>query len=219
MIRVAIVDDDPLVRTALAAIISTEPGLHVAGEAGDGVDVPALVRDTSPDVLLMDVRMPNIDGIEATRRISGRGPTGKTRVLVLTTFENDSYVYEALHAGAAGFLLKRAEPEVLLTAIRMLATTDALLFPEALRRLVRQQSLPGGSTSQHVKLTARETEVLRALARGLTNAEIGAELFLSTETVKTHVGSILAKLGARDRTQAVIYAYESGLIAVGAPGR
>ncbi|AEF42843.1 response regulator transcription factor [Hoyosella subflava] len=212
MIRVAVVDDDPLVRTALAAILGTEPDLEVVGEADDGVDVPALVQNCEPDVVLMDVRMPRINGIEATQRIAA---TGGPRVLVITTFENDSYVYDALRAGAAGFLLKRAKPDVLITAIRTLATTDALLFPESIRRLAMQQTRGRHRASSTVNLTARESDVLRALARGRTNAEIAAELYLSVETVKTHVGAILGKLGARDRTQAVIFAYESGLINVG----
>ncbi|MBB3038290.1 response regulator [Hoyosella altamirensis] len=212
MIRVAVVDDDPLVRTALVAILGTEPDLEVVGEAGDGVDVPALVQNCKPDVVLMDVRMPRINGIEATQRIT---TTGGPRVLVITTFENDSYVYDALRAGAAGFLLKRAKPDVLITAIRTLATTDALLFPESIRRLAMQQTRARHGASSKVNLTARESDVLRALARGRTNAEIAAELYLSVETVKTHVGAILGKLGARDRTQAVIFAYESGLINVG----
>lgn len=215
MIRVAVVDDDPLVRSALASIIGTEPDLDLVGEAGDGVNVAALVRKTAPDVLVMDVRMPNVDGIEATRIVANSSELQRTRVLVITTFENDSYVYDALRAGAAGFLLKRAKPDVLLTAIRTLATTDALLFPESIRQLARRRAQ---SRTPVAQLTARETDVLRSLARGQTNAEIGAELYLSVETVKTHVGSILAKLGARDRTQAVIVAYESGLIAIGGSG-
>ena len=206
-IRVLIVDDEPLIRAGLRAIIDAEDDLEVVGEAGDGAEVPALVSRHRPDIVLMDVRLPSIDGIQATRRLASSGT--QVKVLVITTFENDDYVYEALRAGASGFLLKRARPQEVIEAIRVVARGESLLFPEALRRLVaaRKRSLP-----LEAKLTEREAQVLRLMAAGLSNTEMAQRLTLGVETVKTHVGNVLMKLGARDRTQAVIAAYESGFV-------
>jgi DNA-binding NarL/FixJ family response regulator len=207
---VLIVDDDELIRAGLRAIIAAEPDLDVVGEAADGADVvPAAVR-LRPDVVLMDVRMPAVDGIQATRLLLQR-MTEPPRVLVVTTFENDEYVYEALRAGASGFLLKRSRPQQIVDAVRVVARGDSLLFPAAVRRLAAaygpaRERLPG------VRLTEREGEVLRLMADGRSNAEIAAELVLGLETVKTHVGNVLTKLGVRDRTQAVVVAYRSGFI-------
>lgn len=212
MIRVVIVDDDVLVRTGLRVILNSENDIDVVGEGEDGADVPQLVAGHRPDIVLMDVRMPRVDGIAATRHISER--SGAPKVLVMTTFENDSYIYDALRAGASGFVLKRVGADQLVTAVRTLATTDSILFPESIRALALSHS-SSRSPARHAPLetlTTREADVLLAMARGLNNAEIAAQLFVGTETVKTHVGSILAKLGARDRTQAVIAAYESGFI-------
>ncbi len=210
-VRVVLVDDEELVRTGLRAIIEAESDLTVVGEAADGAEVIGLMR-LHPDVVLMDVRMPAIDGIQATRHILdtvGEPP----KVLVVTTFENDDYVYDALRAGASGFLLKRARPVEIVQAIRLVALGESLLFPAAIRRLA---GLHGrGRDPEGLRdagLTAREGEVLRLMARGLSNAEIAERFVVSTETVKTHVGNVLAKLGSRDRTQAVITAYESGFI-------
>ncbi|MGH3737480.1 MAG: response regulator transcription factor [Micromonosporaceae bacterium] len=206
MITVLIADDEPLVRGGLRAIVDSEPDLSVVGEAGDGVDAVAQARRLRPDVVLMDVRMPRQDGIRATELI---GDTAA--VLVVTTFENDDYVYDALRAGARGFLLKRATPDEFCDAIRTVVRGDSLLFPAAVRRLVAGRARAGGGLG-HAGLTEREQEVLRLIARGLSNAEIAAELVLGVETVKTHVRNVLAKLAARDRVQAVITAYESGFI-------
>lgn len=215
VIRVAIVDDDALVRSGLVAILSLEPDLDVVGEGGDGADVPALVAATRPDVVLMDVRMPRIDGIQATTRLT---QTSDTRVVVLTTFEHDSAVYDALLAGARGFVLKRASTDELLSAIRLAARTDALLFPEAVRELARHHAPARPHAPRWAQsLTDRERDVLALLARGHTNAEIGAGLFISGETVKTHVSALLAKSGARDRTGLVVRAYEDGVIRPGTP--
>lgn len=210
--RVMIVDDEALIRVGLRAIIDAEDDLEVVAEASDGAEVPPLVSRHRPDVVLMDVRMPAIDGIQATRQLTAAGPL--PRVLVVTTFENDDYVLEALRAGASGFLLKRARPEEVIGAIRTVARGDSLLYPKALRRLVSAQgSNPnGGDLVRKAKLTEREAEVLRLMATGLSNAEIAAQLVLGLETVKTHVGNVLTKLGARDRTQAVIAAYEAGFV-------
>ncbi|MDN5861223.1 MAG: response regulator transcription factor [Pseudonocardia sp.] len=211
MIRVLLVDDDELVRAGLRAILDVEPDVTVVGEAGDGAEVPGLVRSCAPDVVLMDVRMPAVDGINATRHLVRSFPD-PPRVVVLTTFGNDGYVYDALQAGASGFLLKRARPAEIVQAVRTVAVGDSLLFPAAVRDLIAAQGRPGDDALVGAGLTEREGEVLRAVARGLSNAEIAAELIVGVETVKTHVGNVLAKLGARDRTQAVVAAYESGFI-------
>jgi DNA-binding NarL/FixJ family response regulator len=211
-IRVLIVDDDALVRAGLRAIVDSEPDLTVVAEARDGAEVPPLVGRHKPDVVLMDVRMPDIDGIQATRHLV-ETVVDPPRVIVVTTFENDDYVYDALRAGASGFLLKRARPEEVVEAIRVVAGGDSLLFPAAIRRLVGTRGGKGGGASRALgRLTDREAEVLRLVAAGRSNAEIAAELVVGVETVKTHVGNLLAKLGSRDRVQAVILAYESGFV-------
>ncbi len=215
MIAVLVVDDDPLVRTGLRAILDAERDIDVVGEAQDGSEVLDRVRATRPDVVLMDVRMPTVDGIAATRNLLA-ALTDPPKVVVITTFENDSYVYDALRVGATGFLLKRARPEEFVQAVRTVATGDSVLFPSAIRALVAARPPLSNNVLAQAKLTDRETEVLRAMASGLTNAEIAASMFLGVETVKTHVRNVLMKLRARDRTQAVITAYESGFIA---PGR
>ncbi|MDG4821469.1 response regulator transcription factor [Asanoa sp. WMMD1127] len=208
-LRVLIVDDDALVRVGLRTVIDAEPDLTVVAEASDGAEVPPLVARHRPDVVLMDVRMPDVDGIQATRHLVSTA-AAPPRVIVVTTFENDDYVYDALRAGASGFLLKRARPAEVVDAIRLVARGDSLLFPAAIRRLVAGR---GGRTSGGLeRLTAREAEVLRLMATGLSNAEIAERLVVGAETVKTHVGNVLAKLGARDRVQAVILAYESGFV-------
>ncbi|MCW6011108.1 response regulator transcription factor [Micromonospora sp. CPCC 205371] len=216
---VLLVDDDELIRIGLRAIIDAQPDLRVVGEATDGAEVPPLVAKLRPDVVLMDVRMPRIDGIQATRHLLATSAE-PPRVLVVTTFENDDHVYDALRAGASGFLLKRARPQEVVEAIRVVARGESLLFPAALRRLAASyggSSLAGGGVAadrlRRAKLTEREGDVLRLMAAGLSNAEIAEELVIGVETVKTHVGNVLAKLGARDRTQAVIVAYDSGFVA------
>ncbi|POM24210.1 Transcriptional regulatory protein LiaR [Actinomadura rubteroloni] len=210
-ISVLLVDDERLIRAGLAAIIGAEPDLTVAGEADDGAEVLDAVRRLRPDVVLMDVRMPRLDGIEATRRILAAVPD-PPKIIVVTTFENDEYVYDALKAGADGFLLKRARPDEILQAVRMVAGGDTLLFPAAIRALAAAHAPRADAADWHARLTEREADVLRLMARGRSNAEIAAELFVSPQTVKTHVGNLLAKLQARDRTQAVILAYETGFV-------
>lgn len=210
-IRVVIVDDEELVRTGLRAILGSAEDIKVVGEADDGAAVRDLVLKVRPDIVLMDVRMPDIDGIAATRHLLSTVDE-PPKVLVITTFENDGYVYDALRAGASGFLLKRARPAELLEAVRVVARGESLLFPEALRRLMATYSSAAGDRLARARLTEREAETLRLVATGLSNAEIAGRLFVSLETVKTHVGNVLAKLSARDRTQAVIAAYESGFI-------
>lgn len=211
-LSVVVVDDEPLIRSGLRAIINAEPDLTVVGEAGDGAEVLPLVRRTGADVVLMDVRMPAVDGIQATRLLlENLDPA--PRVLVVTTFENDDYVYDALRAGASGFLLKRTPPDDIIAAIRTVAGSESLLFPEAIRALALAhvgEHRPTGL--DEYQLTEREQEVLRLMARGLSNLEIAGELILGLQTVKTHVANVLAKLNARDRTQAVIRAYESGFV-------
>ncbi|MGW5717984.1 response regulator [Amycolatopsis sp. NPDC003865] len=210
-VRVLLVDDEPLIRAGLRAIVDSEAGLTVVGEAADGAEVPGLVARLRPDVVLMDVRMPAVDGIRATAHLMStvdRPP----KVIVVTTFENDDYVYDALLAGASGFLLKRARPEEIVAAIRTVVAGESLLFPAAIRRLAAHHG-PSGDGLAAAGLTEREREVLRLMASGLSNVEIAGELYLGIQTVKTHVGNVLAKLGARDRTQAVIRAYDSGFVA------
>lgn len=209
---VLLVDDEALVRAGLRAIIDIEPDLAVVGEAADGAEAAERVAALRPDVVLMDVRMPAVDGIRATQHILDTA-TEPPKIVVVTTFENDDYVYEALRAGASGFLLKRARPEEILHAIRLVAGGDCLLFPAAIRRLAAAHS--DGREADRLRsaqLTDREAEVLRLMATGLSNSELATELFVSLQTIKTHVGNVLAKLHARDRTQAVIMAYESGFI-------
>jgi DNA-binding NarL/FixJ family response regulator len=217
MIRVAIVDDEPLVRAGLRVLLDSEPDLEVVGEAEDGSGVLALVRDHRPDVILMDVRMPGIDGIRATEALLRRSEVAP-KIVVLTTFEHDDHVYGALRAGASGFLLKRSLPEEIVAAIRLVHVGDTLLFPAAIRSLAdRNAQIDAGAARLVARLTDREVAVLRAMARGASNAEIAAAFHLGVETVKTHVSNVLGKLGVRDRTQAVIVAYEGGLLQVGEP--
>ena len=220
-IRVLLVDDQPLLRTGFRMILEAEPDLAVVGEAGDGQQALDQVRALQPDVVLMDIRMPRMDGVEATRQITGPDRSGPAKVLVLTTFDLDEYVVEALRAGASGFLLKDAPAVELVQAIRVVAAGEAMLAPSITRRLLDKYAgrLPSGDESvpQPLQaLTEREVEVLKLVARGLSNAEIAAELFVSETTVKTHVGHVLTKLALRDRVQAAVYAYESGLVRPGA---
>lgn len=221
-ITVMVVDDQALVRAGFRALVESDPGLEVVGEAGDGEEALALAATARPRVVLMDIRMPRLDGIEATRRLSATEHS--PAVLVLTTFDLDEYVYEALRAGASGFLLKDTPPAELLHAIRVVAEGDALLAPGITRRLIadfaRQQPSSSASRSQRMKsldlLTERETEVLVEVAKGRSNTEIAAALFVGEATVKTHVGRILMKLNLSSRAQAVTVAYESGLVVPGA---
>ncbi|MFE0106127.1 response regulator [Streptomyces sp. NPDC059009] len=219
-ITVLLVDDEPLVRAGLRAVLEAQADIQVVGEAADGAAVIPLVRELRPDVVAMDVRMPLLDGIEATRAVL-RTVQDPPKILVVTTFENDDYVYEALRAGADGFLLKRARPAEIVHAVRLVAEGESLLFPAAVRRLAAAhgEGPTGNAEARAVlagaALTEREGEVLRLMARGLSNAEIAAQLVVGTETVKSHVSAVLMKLGARDRTQAVIAAYESGFVAPG----
>ncbi|MFC7383689.1 response regulator transcription factor [Sphaerisporangium rhizosphaerae] len=210
--RIAIVDDDPLVRIGLRAILSSEPDWEVSAEAGDGRAALALIGGSlSPDVVLMDIRMPGMDGLEATRRITVAKDA--PRVLVLTTFEVDAYVFDALRAGASGFVLKRVPPKELIEAVRVVASGESLVFPASTRGVIERFAVRTGRPLP--ELTERERDVLRSLARGRSNAEIAGELFLSVQTVKSHVASVLLKLGVRDRTQAVIAAYETGFVVAG----
>ncbi|MFJ3705487.1 MULTISPECIES: response regulator transcription factor [Streptomyces] len=214
-VTVLLVDDEPLVRAGLRAVLDAQDDIEVVGEAADGAAVIPLVRRLRPDVVAMDVRMPLMDGIEATRVVL-RTVADPPKILVVTTFENDEYVYEALRAGADGFLLKRARPAEIVHAVRLVAEGETLLFPAAVRQLAAEYGTSKARTTMdRAALTTREAAVLRLMARGLSNAEIAAELVVGVETVKTHVSSVLAKLGARDRTQAVIAAYESGFVAPG----
>jgi DNA-binding NarL/FixJ family response regulator len=214
-IRVAVVDDQQVVRSGFAALLKTQPDFEVVGVAGDGIEAVDLCRERRPDVILMDVRMPQMDGIEATRRIVEH-VGGATRVLVLTTFDLDEYVYDALGAGASGFLLKDTTAEALFEAVRVIAAGDALLSPQVTRRLIGEfarlrPNVPARPNALR-NLTPRETEVLRRIAEGLSNAEIAERLVVAEETVKTHVSRVLMKLHLRDRAQAVVVAYESGLV-------
>ncbi|CAB4559076.1 MAG: response regulator [Actinobacteria bacterium] len=218
-IRVLLVDDQELVRRGFAALLANEPGIEVVGEAEDGAQGIAETWRTRPDVVLMDIRMPRMDGLDATRAICGDDRLRTTKVLVLTTFALDEYVYEALRAGASGFLLKDTPPRLLLEAIRAAAEGDVLISPAMTRRLVadlvrRPVSRPGDPGPLDV-LSEREREVLAEVARGKTNAEIGAALFMSPLTAKTHVSRILGKLNARDRAQLVVIGYETGLVSPG----
>ncbi|MEU6671855.1 response regulator transcription factor [Streptomyces sp. NPDC046727] len=213
-VTVLLVDDEPLVRAGLRAVLGAQPDIEVVGEAADGAAVIPLVRQLRPDVVAMDVRMPLMDGIEATRAVL-RTVAEPPKILVVTTFEDDEYVYEALRAGADGFLLKRARPAEIVHAVRLVAEGESLLFPASVRRLAARYGdgdRPARAVLERARLTEREAEVLRLMARGLSNAEIAARLVVGVETVKSHVSAVLAKLGARDRTQAVIAAYESGFV-------
>ena len=219
MIRVAVVDDQELVRSGFVVLLRASPGIEVVGEAGDGVEAVELARRTSPDVVLMDVRMPRMDGLEATRAILADPAAATTRVLVLTTFDDDELVLEALRSGASGFLLKDTRPTQLLEAIEVVAAGEALLHPRITRRLIeRFAALPAERSPRAVQddgLTGREREVLAEVARGLSNQEIGERLHLGYGTVKTHVSHLLTKLDCRDRAQLVMHAYESGLAVPG----
>ena len=211
MIRVVLADDQPLVRTGLRMILAAEPDIEVVGEAGDGAAAIAVCADQHPDVVLMDVRMPVVDGIQATRAVTAAADP--PRVLVLTTFDLDEIVYDALRAGASGFLLKDAPEERLITAIRVVADGGALFAPSVTRRLIEEFSRrPAAPRTDLSTLTAREREVLLLVARGMTNTEIATALFVSENTVKTHVARLLMKLGVRDRVQAVVLAYEVGMV-------
>ncbi|WP_150251016.1 response regulator [Nocardiopsis deserti] len=214
-IRVLVCDDQVLIRTGLVTIIDAQPDMEVVGECGDGKAAVELAEQLGPDVVVMDVRMPVLDGIEATQRLAGAGVARPVKVLVVTTFNLDEYVYEALRAGASGFLLKDAPPAQLLHGIRTVATGAALLDPEVTRQLVGRYAArirPSHTSVVDARLTPRELEVLRLIANGMSNGEIAASLFISQETVKTFVSRILTKLDLRDRVQAVVYAYRQGLV-------
>ena len=217
-LRVVVADDQHLVRTGFRMILETENDMAVVGEAANGVEAIEQCRRTGPDVVLMDVRMPVMDGIEATRRLAGPEVAHPTRVLILTTFDLDDYVYAALRNGASGFVLKDTPPEDLVRAVRLVAAGEALLAPSVTRRLIdelAQMNPPPKPPATLNLLTEREREVLTLMARGLSNGEIAEELVLGETTVKTHVGRVLTKLGLRDRVQAVVLAYESGLVTPG----
>ncbi|MCX5192673.1 response regulator transcription factor [Streptomyces sp. NBC_00249] len=221
-IRVIIVDDQAMVRAGFAALLSAQPDIDVVGEAPDGREGVRVSRTVHPDVVLMDVRMPELDGLSAARELLDppRGVVHRPKVLMLTTFDIDDYVYEALRAGASGFLLKDAPPADLIAAVRVVASGEALLAPSVTRRLiadfVRQRPAPRKDPALRLNgLTPRETEVLELIARGLSNQEIAAHLVLAEQTVKTHIGRVLGKLDLRDRAQAVIFAYEAGLVRPG----
>ncbi|MEU3498080.1 response regulator transcription factor [Kitasatospora cineracea] len=212
--RILVVDDEQLIRAGFRAILQAEPDLEVVGEAADGLEATELARQLRPDVVLMDVRMPRLSGIDATAHLVRSLPDAP-RVLVVTTFENDAYVYQALRAGAQGFLLKRSRADALVHAVRLVARGDSLLFPAAVRELALRHAPVAPDRSRIDRLSAREGEVLRLMAAGLANAEIADRMRLGAETVKTHVARLLAKLEVRDRTQAVIAAYESGFVTAG----
>jgi DNA-binding NarL/FixJ family response regulator len=222
VVRIVVADDHEVVRSGFAGLLDTQEDFTVVGTAADGAEAVRVCRDTQPDVVLMDVRMPGMDGIEATAQLTGSG-SGGPRVLILTTFDLDQYVYDALRAGASGFLLKDVTAERLFDAVRVIAAGDALLAPAVTRRLIDEFALlqPRPDPPSAVglaALTPRETEVLRLVAEGLSNAEIAVRLVVTDETVKTHVSRVLNKLGLRDRTQAVVTAYESGLVVPRRPG-
>jgi DNA-binding NarL/FixJ family response regulator len=217
-VRVLIADDQQLIRAGFRMILAAEPDIEVVGEASTGAEAVALTRELRPDVVLMDIRMPELDGIEATRRILAQTPAAQTSVLILTTFDLDEYVYDALRAGASGFLLKDVPAHQLATGIRTVGEGDALLAPTITRRLIEEfaaSRTPVDSAPGLNELTPRELEVFRLLATGKTNREIAAELIIGETTIKTHVTRILMKLGVRDRVQAVVLAYETGLVSPG----
>jgi DNA-binding NarL/FixJ family response regulator len=222
VIRVGVADDQALVRSGFAVLLRSADDIEVVGEAADGAEAVELVTREQPDVVLMDIRMPEMDGLEATRRITSNDATAATRVLILTTFDHDEYVYEALRAGASGFLLKDTLPDDLLAAVRVVAAGEALLAPKITRRLIERFAEQVGAAAPTPNpgldtLTEREAEVLGAVARGLSNAEIAEQLFMSHATAKTHVSRLLTKLDARDRAQLVVIAYEAGVVIPGAP--
>jgi DNA-binding NarL/FixJ family response regulator len=215
-VRVLIADDQALVRAGFRRLLESEPDIEVVGEAGDGLEAIEIARRRTTDVVLMDIRMPRLDGLEATRRLLARD--GRTRVVILTTFDLDEYIFDAIRAGASGFLLKDAPPDQLVAAIHTVAAGEALLGPTVTRRLIQEFArapAPRSSVPALGELTPRELEVLRLLARGLSNAEIAARLVLGEATIKTHVGHVLMKLDLRDRVQAVVLAYETGLVQPG----
>jgi DNA-binding NarL/FixJ family response regulator len=219
VIRIVVADDHQVVRTGFATLLDTQPDFEVVGTAVDGGEAVRICRELRPDVVLMDVRMPGTDGIEATRQLAEPGQEGGPRILILTTFDLDDYVYDALCAGASGFLLKDVTAERLFDAVRVIAAGEALLAPAVTRRLISEfsrirprQATPPTAMAALRELTPRETEVLRLIAEGLSNPEIAARLVVTEETIKTHVSRVLGKLGLRDRTQAVVTAYESGLV-------
>ncbi|MBT2526874.1 response regulator transcription factor [Streptomyces sp. ISL-99] len=216
-IRVLIADDQAMIRGSFAVLLNAQPDIEVVGEAGNGEIAVRQVRELTPDVVLMDIRMPVLDGLEATRRITESGSPAK--ILMLTTFDLDEYVYEALRAGASGFLLKDSSAHELAAAVRTVATGGALLAPTVTKRLIEEFSKRGAPRAPRrdrvADLTERETEVLCLIAQGLSNAELAEQLVIAEQTVKTHVGRILIKLGLRDRTQAAVYAYEAGLVVAG----
>jgi DNA-binding NarL/FixJ family response regulator len=216
MIRLVVADDEAMVRAGLRMVLETEPDLSVVGEAADGEQAVAVVKRCDPDVVLMDIRMPRLDGIAAARRLLELG--SRARVLMLTTFNEDDYLYAALRAGTSGFLLKEAPPEQLVDAVRVVAAGDALLAPAVTRRVIEEfarSTPPAQPPAALAELTPREAEVLGLLGRGLSNAEIAGELIISEATAKTHVGRVLMKLGLRDRAQAVVFAYEAGIVRAG----
>jgi DNA-binding NarL/FixJ family response regulator len=218
-IRVVVADDQALVRAGFVALLDAQDGIAVVAEADTGAAALAAARELRPDVVLMDIRMPEMDGLAATRTIAADPALAAVRVVVLTTFELDEYVFEAMRAGASGFLVKHTEPAELVRAVRVVADGEALLSPSVTRRLVSEFAArtkqPSGPSTALAGLTSREREVMTLVAEGLTNAEIGERLFMSPATARTHVSRILTKLGARDRTQLVVMAYESGLVRPG----
>lgn len=221
-IRVLIADDQALVRSGFRMILDADPEISVIAEASDGASAVEAARSSQPDVVLMDIRMPGLDGLQATRQILAEHPPGPPHVLMLTTFDLDEYVYEALQAGASGFLLKDAPPEQLTAGIRAVASGESLLAPSITRRMIEtfvRERRPAEADASLEELTDREREVLGLIARGLSNREIAEELVVSTTTVKTHVARVLSKLDLRDRVQAVVFAYESGLVAPRDPPR